>query len=617
MDFKLKQVFNILLFSIILLIPASSFSIININAQSSDTLDNDYRYYEYKEYYDDDENYSYNTNPSKNNNNNDLSSHITQTQSNDNINVICDFDMIGDINVDDNSTLVVNCNPVIEITGQIEDANMTDISLTVIKNFIGCVIDNDGLTLVDCPPGVPSTPEDFTINVEGNNVNPSSFSGDDTGTLLTMEEGEFTVAEEQVSSPAPHQCNNILGQTFDAGSDLGNGQYICTTFENDCSGNISAGDELTCTIDNTIAIDVFVDLTTANFVSHEISVFLGNGDGSFSTSTEFPVGGTDPGPTTVAVGFFNADTNLDIVTTNQNSHEISVFLGNGDGSFSTSTEFPVGGTDPSPNSIAVGNFNADTNLDIVTANVNSSEISIFLGNGDGTFSTSTEFPIGGTDPIPVSVAVGFFNADTNLDIVTANGNSGEISIFLGNGDGTFSTSTEFPVGGTDPDPTSVAVGFFNADTNLDIVTAIQFSGEISIFLGNGDGTFSTSTEFPVGGNNPNTVSVAVGFFNADTNLDIVTANINSNEISVFLGNGDGTFATSTEFPVGGTNPFPTTVAVGFFNADTNLDIVTANFFSGEISVFLGNGDGTFSTSTEFPVGGTNPGSGSVAVGNFN
>ena len=622
MDFKFKQIFKILLFSIILLIPASSFSIVNISAQLSDALDNDYRYYEDKEYsYDGDENYSYNTDPSKknNNNNNDLSSHITQTQSNDNINVICDFDMIGDINVEDNSTLIVNCNPVIEI---ISDENMTDITstsqLTVIKNFIGCVIDSDGLVLVDCPPGVPSTPEDFTINVDGNNVNPSSsFAGDDTGTILTIDEGEFTVTEEEVSLPAPYQCNTILGQTFDAGADLGNGQYICTTFENDCSGEINARDELTCTIENTIAIDISVDLTTANLGTDEISIFLGNGDGTFATSTEFPVGGTNPGPFSVAVGNFNADTNLDIVTANRDTDEISIFLGNGDGTFATSTEFPVGGTDPLPTSVAVGNFNADTNLDIVTANQDTDEISIFLGNGDGTFATSTEFPVGGTDPLPTSVAVGNFNADTNLDIVTANLVSNEISIFLGNGDGTFATSTEFPVGGTDPTPISVAVGNFNADTNLDIVTANVFSGEISIFLGNGDGTFSTSTEFPVGGTNPIPESVTVGFFNADTNLDIVTANQGSGEISIFLGNGDGTFSPSTQFPVGGIDPFPESVTVGFFNADTDLDIVTVISTSNEISIFLGNGDGTFSPSTEFSVGGTFPGPISVAIGNFN
>ncbi|MGD1834297.1 MAG: FG-GAP repeat domain-containing protein, partial [Nitrososphaeraceae archaeon] len=154
------------------------------------------------------------------------------------------------------------------------------------------------------------------------------------------------------------------------------------------------------------------------------------------------------------------------------------------------------------------------------------------------------------------------------------------------------------------------------DTNLDIVTANQAENEIAVLLGNGDGTFGTSTEFTVGGVNPNPVSVAVGFFNADTNLDIVTANQASNEISVFLGDGTGSFGTSTQFTVGASVPGPVSVAVGFFNADTNLDIVTANPI-GTVSVFLGNGDGTFGTSTEFTVGGTDPEPFSVAVGNFN
>ena len=453
---------------------------------------------------------------------------------------------------------------------------------------------------------------DAKIMALGNNTNPSIFLESKTPLNVTLEEGFYSIMEKDFVTG----FGKCL-PPFDAGRNLpqfGSDVFMCSELSEDCMGTaIGDGNNLLCNIDN-VLFNVGQDVVTANGDSDEISVFLGDGQGNFGASNEFTVGGTFPQPESVAVGHFNADTNLDIVTANANN-SISVFLGNGDGTFDTSIEFPVGGVNP--NSIAVGHFNADTNLDIVIAYTNSNEISVFLGNGDGTFDTSIEFPVGGVNPFPRSVAVGFFNADNDLDIVTANFFSEEISVFLGNGDGTFDTSTQFPVGGTNPEPISVAVGHFNADSNLDIVTANINSNEISLFLGNGDGTFDTSTQFPVGGTNPEPISVAVGHFNADSNLDIVTANINSNEISVFLGNGDGTFDTSTEFPVGGTNPQPFSVAVGFFNSDNNSDIVTANKNSREISVFLGNGDGTFDTSTEFPVGGSFPSPISVAVGNFN
>ncbi|MGD1834735.1 MAG: FG-GAP repeat domain-containing protein [Nitrososphaeraceae archaeon] len=253
--------------------------------------------------------------------------------------------------------------------------------LTVFKNFNGCVIDNNGTT-IDCPPGIPSEPANFTINVEGNNVKPSSsFVGDDNGTLLTIGAGAFEVTEEQVSSTTvPPQCNEILGETFDAGADLGSGQYICTNFNDSCSGNINLEDELTCIVDNTIAIDIFVDVVTANLNSNQISLFLGDGTGNFSTSTEFDVGGDNsPLPQSIAVGFFNDDSNLDVVTANFNSNQISIFLGDGNGNFITSTEFDVA-------------------------------ISGYLGYGYDDYGTSTEYDVGGeNNPGPFAVAVGNFN----------------------------------------------------------------------------------------------------------------------------------------------------------------------------------------------------------------
>ena len=154
----------------------------------------------------------------------------------------------------------MNCAPLPPDLGQ----------LTIIKNFNGCV-DNQNNT-INCPSQDLDSANDFTIDVSGNAVNPSStFAGSEAGTVVTMEPGQFDVTESltnqltEITSPAPPECNNVIGGPFDAGADIGNGQFICSTFDLDCVGNCTtfadscsnnmmANDEFTCNIDNTILV---------------------------------------------------------------------------------------------------------------------------------------------------------------------------------------------------------------------------------------------------------------------------------------------------------------------------------------------------------------------------
>ncbi|MGD1836248.1 MAG: VCBS repeat-containing protein, partial [Nitrososphaeraceae archaeon] len=96
-------------------------------------------------------------------------------------------------------------------------------------------------------------------------------------------------------------------------------------------------------------------------------------------------------------------------------------------------------------------------------------------------------------------------------------------------------------------------------------------------------------------------------------LDLAVPNLFDDDVSILLGNGDGTFVTpATDFQVGDA---PVFVAVGLFDADSNLDLAVVNQFGADVSILLGNGDGTFVTpATDFQVGEEPV---SVAVGNFN
>ncbi len=192
---------------------------------------------------------------------------------------------------------------------------------------------------------------------------------------------------------------------------------------------------------------------------------------------------------------------------------------------------------------------------------------------------------------PYSVAVVDVNRDGRLDVVTANAGSADVSVLLGAGEGAFQAQQRFGVGSS---PSSVAVADVNGDGQLDVVTGNYYSADVSVLLGNGDGTFQAQQRFGVGSG---TLSVAVGDVNGDGRLDVVTANhvsaeeYSSSDVSVLLGNGDGTFQAQQRIVVGGS---PSSVAVADVNGDGRLDVVMGNGYgSNYVSVLLGNGDGTF------------------------
>jgi hypothetical protein len=126
-----------------------------------------------------------------------------------------------------------------------------------------------------------------------------------------------------------------------------------------------------------------------------------------------------------------------------NFSNVTVVLGNGDGTFQDARNFNTGSY---PSFVAVGDFNGDGRLDLAVANSGSDTVSVLLGNGDGTFQAARNFG-GGTSVgafASIFMAVGDFNGDGRLDLVVANGTT--VSVRLGNGDGSFPAAPTFSAG---------------------------------------------------------------------------------------------------------------------------------------------------------------------------
>jgi hypothetical protein len=335
-----------------------------------------------------------------------------------------------------------------------------------------------------------------------------------------------------------------------------------------------------------------------------MSILVGIGDGSFQAPASYALNGS---PTMLDVGDFNGDGFRDVVACQpslsfSNLSNISEFFGKGDGTLQSAAKINT----IAPNSVVVADFDGNGILDFAVDNSSSFPrvLSIFTGNGDGTFRAGTSitlnFSNSGSPPV-----VGDFNNDKIPDLAVASFSI--IAVLLGNGDGTFQTPRILNINIT---PSSMAVSDFNSDGNLDLVAGgPTFSpGMVVALLGNGNGTFETPKSFTTA----NTISaLTTGEFNGDGLPDLVTASPNTNSVSMFLGNGDGTFSQLSDIPVGRS---PIAVTVGDMNGDGFADIVTANSSSSNVSILLGNGRGGFQAAFNFTVVG-NPSS--LTLGDFN
>jgi hypothetical protein len=315
-------------------------------------------------------------------------------------------------------------------------------------------------------------------------------------------------------------------------------------------------------------------------------------------------------PSSVAVADFNGDGIKDLAVANLGSANVSVLLGNGDGTFQDAVNYAAG---TEPISVAVGDFNGDTIPDLAVANWLSGTVSILLGNGNGTFQGGRSFA---ASYRLYSVAVGDFNGDGIPDFAVVGNDDfgrGTVSVGLGNGDGTFIVFSFVTVRDL---PSSVAVGDFNGDTIPDLAV-VDRSGVVQVLLGNGDGSFQDQREWGAGGMDPS--SGVVGDFNGDGIPDLAVAGLRSGIsdgfVTVLLGTGDGGFRYAAGAAAGYN---PQSVAVGDFNGDGIPDLTVANYSishgTPSVSVLLGNGDGSFQPAMTYDAG-THPFS--VAVGDFN
>ena len=304
-----------------------------------------------------------------------------------------------------------------------------------------------------------------------------------------------------------------------------------------------------------------------------IGVRMGNGDGTFGSTTTY----SDANGALVN-GFaadFNNDGIVDIGAIDQTAGNMTVFLGNGNGTFQSAITTDTG----SSRLVTPGDFNGDGVIDIAATDSNTNTVNVMLGRGDGTFSSSATLAL---STFASGAAVGDINGDGIADVVASGaGGAGQTMAFIGRGNGTFNAG--YTIAGAAGNGVNPLLADLNGDSKLDLISA-DYSGSLRVLIGRGDGNFDLNNSYGTSGGA--TASTRVGDLNGDGALDMFAVVGATNQINVFLNNGDGTFGARATYTTGGTGT--TFAELGDLNSDGVLDIAVGNRTNGFIGTLLGN-----------------------------
>ncbi len=319
-----------------------------------------------------------------------------------------------------------------------------------------------------------------------------------------------------------------------------------------------------------------IDFVSVNFnglANQQVTIFLNSGTGTFTGANKRNFAAAT-NPTDVAVGDFNKDGKLDVVTCSQSNNNFSLLLGDGAGNLAAPVNFAAGDL---PQGIAVGDMNNDSNPDVLVTNRGTpDDVYIYFGDGAGNFSAPTIIAI--TNVWDITIAD--FNGDTNLDFAVYVSNT--VQVWFGDGTGTaYSLGPTITSFGISANPITSAD--LDGDGDIDILASSGYT------LNDGSGNFSARVILSQTGS-----EYTVADLNKDTHPDIIANDNNQNTANtrILLGDGAGAFTLLAKFE---TNGYGQGLEVADVNNDSNLDVVGIGAWGGvpNADVLLGDGTGYF------------------------
>lgn len=289
-------------------------------------------------------------------------------------------------------------------------------------------------------------------------------------------------------------------------------------------------------------------------------------------------------PRVVLAADLDGDGDLDVISGSERDDRVAWYANDGSGVFGP--QHLVSSEVLEANWVHAADLDADGDVDLLVFSWGAHELSWFANDGAGSFSAPVVLAsmVYGMDR-PTTADV---DGDGDTDIVACSAGS-EISWYPNDGAGGFGAPQPIDVS-TAPDPQHAACADLDNDGDVDIVYACQTPGYV---LNNGDGTFAAAVPMP--GNFTDCRNMEIADMNGDGILDAVGSSYYAGQHSqLFLGNGDGSFATVQHlYGPGNTYSIPTDA-----DGDGDPDMVSTYDYDGTMYWYANDGTGVFGTAQE-------------------
>ena len=348
-------------------------------------------------------------------------------------------------------------------------------------------------------------------------------------------------------------------------------------------------------------------LNNANGATSGVNVFVSNGSTDVKSTTNYPTAGTGSIPLYLSIADLgNGNGDIVVLDYTNSGSVVSVLVGNGDGTFKKAVKYPLS---ISAENLSIADVNGDGHLDVVAAG---DGVQVLQGNGDGTLTTEpANGALAGIQGASLVIARFNTNNDNNLDLAFGG------RILLGDGHGNFTAAAglRFPSNGI------LATADFNDDGKADLALTDLTTSVTSIYLGNGDGTFTLQSSYAgIFG----TIEQGAVDLDGDGNPDLVTGmvspdlygpDINTGGIGYYLmSQGTGAFAGVPAYVAPSGDNWAAGFAIGDFTGDKIPDVlmngITPSDGSSFLQVLTGDGKGAFTLGPKTTI----PSAGLLAAG---